>query len=44
LNVVTAVKRGIYTINISLVIKVVGRLDDVDIDKLEQSLRGWVGL
>ncbi|WP_201320485.1 type II toxin-antitoxin system PemK/MazF family toxin [Pseudanabaena sp. lw0831] len=44
LNVVTAVKRGIYTVNRSLVIKIVGKLPDVDIDRLEQSLRGWLGL
>ena len=44
LNVVTAVKRGIYTVNRSLVIKTVGKLDDVDIGRLEQSLRGWLGL
>jgi mRNA interferase MazF len=44
LNVVTAVKRGIYTINGSLVIKTVGKLADVDIETLEQSLRTWLGL
>jgi mRNA interferase MazF len=44
LNVVTAVKRGIYTVNRSLVVKTVGKLPDVDIDGLEQSLRGWLGL
>ena len=44
LNVVTAVKRGIYTVNRSLVIKTVGKLADVDIERLEQSLRGWLGL
>lgn len=44
LNVVTAVKRGIYTVNGSLVIKTVGKLADVDIEKLEQSLRTWLGL
>ena len=44
LNVITAVKRGIYTVNRSLVIKTVGKLDDVDIERLEQSLRGWLGL
>ncbi len=44
LNVVTAVKRGIYTINRSLVIKTIGKLTDVDIEKLEQSLRTWLGL
>ncbi|ELS32388.1 MULTISPECIES: type II toxin-antitoxin system PemK/MazF family toxin [Pseudanabaena] len=44
LNVVTAVMRGIYTVNRSLVIKIVGKLADVDIDRLDQSLRGWLGL
>ena len=44
LNVVTAVKRGIYTVNRSLVIKTVGKLADVDIEKLEESLRTWLGL
>jgi mRNA interferase MazF len=44
LNVVTAVKRGIYTVNGSLVIRTVGKLADVDIQRLEQSLRGWLGL
>ena len=44
LNVVTAFKRGIYTVNRSLVIKTVGKLADVDIDRLDQSLRGWLGL
>ncbi|MCA6575861.1 MAG: type II toxin-antitoxin system PemK/MazF family toxin [Pseudanabaena sp.] len=44
LNVVTAVKRGIYTVNRSLVIKTVGKLADVDIERLEQALRIWLGL
>jgi len=44
LNVVTAVKRGIYTVNRSLVIKTVGKLADVDINRLDQSLRDWLGL
>ena len=44
LNVVTAVKSGIYTVNRSLVIKTVGKLADVDIEKLEESLRTWLGL
>ncbi|MCL1490116.1 MAG: type II toxin-antitoxin system PemK/MazF family toxin [Pseudanabaena sp. Salubria-1] len=44
LNVVTAVKRGIYTVNRSLVIKTVGKLAEVDIEKLEESLRTWLGL
>lgn len=44
LNVVTAVKRGIYTVNRSLVIKTVGKLADINIERLEQSLRVWLGL
>lgn len=44
LNVATAVKRGVYTVHESLVIKVIGKLADVDAEQLEQSLRGWLGL
>ncbi|MBD1850906.1 type II toxin-antitoxin system PemK/MazF family toxin [Leptolyngbya sp. FACHB-711] len=44
LNVVTAVKRGVYTVHESLVIKVIGQLARVDADQLEQSLRDWLGL
>jgi mRNA interferase MazF len=44
LNVVTAVKRGIYTVHESLVIKVIGQLVDIDTKQLEQSLQGWLGL
>jgi mRNA interferase MazF len=44
LNVVTAVKRGVYTIHESLVIKVIGQLAHADADLLEQSLRGWFSL
>jgi mRNA interferase MazF len=44
LNVPTAVKRGIYTVHESLVIKVLGQLIDVDTQQLEQSLQGWLGL
>jgi mRNA interferase MazF len=43
LNVATAVKRGIYTVHESLVIKVIGQLIDVDAKQLEQSLQGWLG-
>ncbi len=38
LNVVTAVKRGVYTVHESLVIKAIGQLVKVDTDQLEQSL------
>jgi mRNA interferase MazF len=44
LNVATAVKRGVYTVHESLVIKVIGKLADVDAEQLEQSLRSWLGL
>ncbi len=44
LNVTTAVKRGLYTVHQSLVIKIIGKLADVDKEQLEQSLRGWLGL
>lgn len=44
LNVATAVKRGIYTVHESLVIKVIGQLMDMDAKRLKQSLQGWLGL
>lgn len=44
LNVATAVKRGLYTVHESLVVKVIGKLADTDAQLLEQSLRGWLGL
>ena len=44
LNVATAVKRGVYTVHENLVIKVIGKLADVDAEQLEQALRGWLGL
>ncbi|WP_313654565.1 type II toxin-antitoxin system PemK/MazF family toxin [Planktothrix agardhii] len=44
LNVATAVKRGLYTVHESLIIKVIGKLSNVDADYLQQSLRGWLGL
>ena len=44
LNLATAVKRGVYTVHESLVIKVIGQLAQADADQLEQSLRGWLGL
>jgi len=43
LNVATAVKRGIYTMQESLAIKVIGRLMDIDANQLEQSLQSWLG-
>ena len=44
LNVETAVKRGVYTVHQSLVVKLVGQLTTSDVDRLEQSLRDWLGL
>ena len=44
LNVETAVKRGVYTILESLVIKQIGELENSDAEALEQSLRHWLGL
>jgi mRNA interferase MazF len=44
LNVETAAKRGIFTIHEKLVLKSVGRLLPGDAEKLENSLRGWLGL
>ena len=44
LNVATAVKRGLYTVHLNLVIKVIGKLANADAEKLEHSLRIWLGL
>ena len=44
LNVPTAVKRGLYTIHQDLVVKAVGRLSHRDADRLQRSLREWMGL
>jgi mRNA interferase MazF len=44
LRVPTAVKRGFATIQDVLVIRSVGRLTGADAQKLDQSLRAWLGL
>lgn len=44
LNIETAAKRGIYTVKETLVSKRVGKLEVGDAERLEQSLRGWLGL
>lgn len=44
LNVVTAVKRGLYAVHQTLVAKTVGRLSARDLPQVERSLRGWSGL
>lgn len=43
LNVQTAVKRGIYTIHERLVLKIIGTLTTTDAERLEQSLKTWLG-
>jgi mRNA interferase MazF len=44
LNVPSAVKRGVYTVHGSLVVKPVGRLSPRDSQQVEQSLRRWFGI
>ena len=44
LNLETAVKCGIYTVKETLVSKRIGKLEDGDAKRLEQSLRDWLGL
>ena len=44
LNVASAVKRGLYIVHRSLVIKSVGGLSASDSGSLDTSLRGWLGL
>jgi mRNA interferase MazF len=44
LNVVTAIKRGLYTVHQSLVVKKIGVLIGTDVEQLELSLRDWLNL
>jgi len=44
LHVPTAVKRGLYTMHESLILKRVGRLTMTDAEQVGQSLGQWVGL
>ena len=44
LNVASAVKRGIFTVHQSLVIKRVGTLRPSDVAQVESALRDWLGL
>ena len=44
LNVPSAVKRGVYTVEEKLVIKKIGKLQQVDFKKLEYSLKTWLDL
>lgn len=44
LNVATAVKRGLYTVQQNLIVTKIGRLTASDAEQLEQSLRYWLEL
>ncbi len=44
LNVPSAIKRGLYTVEQSLILKTVGQLAPDDEQALEQSLRDWLEL
>jgi mRNA interferase MazF len=44
LNVVSAVKRGLFTTHQNLIIKTIGRISSQDSNELERSLRAWLGL
>ena len=44
LNVETAAKRGLFTIHEKLVLKSVGKLSSGDAEKIDNSLREWLGL
>ncbi len=44
LHVPTAVKRGLYTVHETLIIKIVGRLTHADAERVERALREWLGL
>ncbi len=44
LNVPSAVKRGLYTVHQSVVMKTIGKLSDIDASSVKSSLRDWLGL
>ena len=44
LNVMSAVKRGLFTIHQNLIIKTVGSISAQDGSELDRSLRAWLGL
>jgi len=44
LNVASAVKRGLFTIHESLIVKSIGTLSKSDGGAVDESLRGWLGL
>jgi mRNA interferase MazF len=44
LNIASAVKRGLYTIQAQLCLKSVGHMTSHDLKQLDRSLRQWLGL
>lgn len=44
LNIVSAVKRGIFAMDENLIVRTVGKLSGTDAARLEQSLRDWLAL
>lgn len=44
LNVETAAKRGIYTVDQTLVAQSLGKLSDSDFGEVSDALRRWLGL
>jgi mRNA interferase MazF len=44
LNVASVVKRGVYTVHTSIVLKTVGHLPSADASRLNSSLRLWLEL
>jgi mRNA interferase MazF len=44
LNVPTAVKRGIYTVHESLIVKRIGSIIKPDIEAIDKSVREWLGI
>jgi mRNA interferase MazF len=44
LNVPSTVKRGIYTVNYTLILKLIGQVSQRDATQLDGALREWLGL
>ncbi|HEX8632943.1 MAG TPA: type II toxin-antitoxin system PemK/MazF family toxin [Pyrinomonadaceae bacterium] len=44
LNIESAVKRGLYTVQQSLVVKSIGKLSATDAEKVARSLREWLDI
>jgi mRNA interferase MazF len=44
LNVPAAVKCGLFTVNNTMIIEIIGQLVRIDKEQLDLSLRAWLGL